>query len=124
MFAVFSSRDGGKNWARDEELRGRADNLWVNPHPPADARMLLIAGAHFMAKKTLSGMQKLSGPSAKSFTHISAGFRKDGKALLYVIGDEFAFVSDDDEATWRNASLGQAGRSIRAIAHRLHAPHT
>src|SRR5438445_1901204 len=124
MFALFSSRDGGQNWARDEELPGLADKLWVNPHSPPDDRMLLIAGAHFMAKKTLSGMQKLSGPSAKSLTDISAGFRKDGKALLYVIGDEFAFVSDDEGATWRKASLGQSGGKMRAIATSLHNPDT
>src|SRR5437879_3805870 len=105
MFALFTSRDGGQNWASEGELPGLADQLWVNPHSPPDARMLLIAGAHFMEKKTSSGMQKLSGPSAKTFTDISARFSKDGKAFISVIGDVAAFASGDEGTTWRKASL-------------------
>src|SRR5256712_2336601 len=124
MFALFTSRDGGQNWASEGELPGLADQLWVNPHSPPDARMLLIAGAHFMEKKTSSGMQKLSGPSAKTFTDISAGFSKEGKAFIYVIGDESAFASGDEGTTWRKASLGQGGGKMRAIATSLRNPET
>ena len=86
--------------------------------------MLLIAGSHFIEKKTSSGMQKISGPSAKTFTDISAGFRKDGKPFIYVIGDEFAFASDDEGTIWRKASLGQGGGKMRAIATSLRSPDT
>ena len=57
MFALFSSRDGGQNWVREGELPGLADKLWVNPHSPANARMLLLAGSHFIEEKTSSGMR-------------------------------------------------------------------
>jgi photosystem II stability/assembly factor-like uncharacterized protein len=102
--ALFVSRDGGQSWKREGDLPGLADKLWVYPNSPAAARTLLIAGSHFIEKKTSSGMQNLSGPSAKTFTDISAGFRKDGKPLIYVIGDESAFASEDQGANWRKIS--------------------
>ena len=123
-FALFISRDGGQYWAKEEDLPGLADKVWVNPYSPSDARALLIAGAHFIEKKTSSGMQKISGPSAKTFTDISAGFSKDGKPLIYIIGDESAFASDDEGITWRKASLGRGGGKMRAIATSLLNPDT
>src|SRR6266852_2843533 len=122
--ALFVSHDGGQNWKREGGLPGPADKIWVYPHSPAAARMLLIAGSHFIEKKTSSGMQSLSGPSAKTFTDISAGFRKDGKPLIYIIGDESAFASDDEGTTWRKASLGPGGGKMRAIATSLRNPDT
>jgi photosystem II stability/assembly factor-like uncharacterized protein len=121
-FALFISRDGGQNWAKEEDLPGPAYKLWVNPYSPSGARVLLIAGSHFIEKKTSSGKQKISGPSAKTFTDISAGFRKDGKPLIYIIGDESAFASDDEGTTWRKASLDQGGGKMRAIATSLRNP--
>src|ERR1700686_3317133 len=44
-FALFISGDGGQNWAKEGDLLGRADKLWVNAHSPSDARVLLIAGS-------------------------------------------------------------------------------
>src|SRR3989449_8105700 len=70
--ALFISHDEGQNWKREEDLPGLADKLWVNPYSPAAARMLLIAGPHFIEEKNSSGMRKLSVPSAKTFTDISA----------------------------------------------------
>src|SRR3981081_823124 len=123
-FALFTSRDGGQNWAREGDLPGLADKLWVNAYSPSDARVLLVAGSHFIEKKTSSGMQKISGPSAKTFTDISAGFSKDGKPLLYVIGDESAFASDDEGRIWRKVKLGPGGGKMRAIATSFDHPDT
>src|SRR5436305_1941444 len=75
-FALFTSRDGGENWVRERDLPGLTDKLWVNPHSPTDARILLLAGPNFIAKKTSSGVERISGPSAKTFTDISVGFWK------------------------------------------------
>src|SRR5258708_4472636 len=122
MFALFISGDGGQKWIREEDLPGLAYKLWVNPHSATSARMVLIAGAHFIEKKTSSGMHGLSGPSAKTFRDFSAGFKKDGLPLIYVIGDESAYTSDDEGTTWRKASLGQGGGRVRAIATSLHNP--
>jgi photosystem II stability/assembly factor-like uncharacterized protein len=123
-FVLFVSRDGGQKWAKAGDLLGVAHKLWVNAHSPGDARVLLIAGSQFIEKKTSSGMQKISGPAVKTFTDVSAGFRKDGRALIYVIGDESAFASDDEGATWQKASLGQGGGKMRAISTSLHNPDT
>jgi photosystem II stability/assembly factor-like uncharacterized protein len=123
-FALLISRDGGQNWTKEEDLPGLANKLWVNAHSPSDARMLLIAGPHFIEKKTSSGIEKISGPSAKTFTDVSLGFRNDGNPLLYVIGDESAFASDDEGRTWRKAKLGPGGAKTRAIATSLHNPET
>ena len=123
-FALFTSRDGGENWVRVRDLPGLTDKLWVNPHSPTDARILLLAGPNFIAKKTSSGVERISGPSAKTFTDISVGFWKDGKVLIYVIGDESAFVTDDEGTTWRKGSLGKSGGKMRAIATSLRDPGT
>jgi len=123
-FAFFTSRDGGQSWSEEGDLPGLANKLWVNSQSPANARMLLIAGSHFISEKTSSGMRKLSVPSVKTFTDISAGFRKDGKPLIYVAGDESAFASDDEGTTWRKARLGQGGGKVRAIATSLGNPDT
>jgi photosystem II stability/assembly factor-like uncharacterized protein len=122
--ALFVSHDGGQNWKREGDLPGLADKLWVNPHSPALARMLLIAGSHFILKKTSSGIERLSGPSTKTFTDISAGFRKDGTPLIYVVGDESAFASGDLGTSWRKASLGPGGAKMRAIATSFGNPET
>src|SRR5713226_1591402 len=65
--ALFVSHDGGQNWKREGDLPGLAEKLWVYPNSPTVARMILIAGPHFIEKKTSSGLQSLSGPPAKSF---------------------------------------------------------
>src|SRR6267142_5279586 len=122
--ALFVSHDGGQNWKREGDLPGPADKLWVYPHSPTAARTLLIAGSHFIEKKTSSGMQSLSGPSARTFTDVSAGFRQDGKPLIYVIGYESAFASDDEGTSWRKARLEQGGGKTRAIATSLRNPET
>src|SRR5438093_159789 len=63
MFGVFRSGDEGQNWVKEGNLPGLTDKLWVNPHSPADARILLLAGPNFIAKKTSSGVERISGPS-------------------------------------------------------------
>jgi photosystem II stability/assembly factor-like uncharacterized protein len=123
-FALFVSRDGGQNWTKEGDVPGLADKLWVNAISPSDSRGLLIAGPHFIEERASSGMQRISGPAAKTFTDISVGFRKDGKAFIYVICDEAAFASDDKGTTWRKVSLGQGGGKMRAIATSLGNPDT
>jgi photosystem II stability/assembly factor-like uncharacterized protein len=118
-FALFVSHDGGQNWTREQDLPGLAYKLWVNPYSPSSARIVLIAGQHFIGKETSSGVQRLPSPSAKAFTDFSVGFMKDGKTFIYVVGDESAYTSDDEGATWRKANLGHGGGRVRAIATSL-----
>jgi len=122
--SLFVSRDGGQSWNKEEDLPELARRVWVNPSSPADKRMLLLAGPHFIVEKTPSGVKKIPIPSSKNITDISAGFTKDGRPLIYTIGDETAFVSDDEGANWRKVNLGPGNARLRAIATSLHNPDT
>src|SRR5438093_5499792 len=123
-FAPFTSRDGGEKWVKEGNLPGLTDKLWVNPHSPADARILLLAGPNFIAKKTSSGVERISGPSAKTFTDISVGFWKDGKVLINVLAMSSAFVPVGEGTHWGKGSLGKSGGKMRAIATSLRDPGT
>jgi photosystem II stability/assembly factor-like uncharacterized protein len=122
--AVFVSRDGGGSWTREWDLPGVADRLWVNAHSPVGARTLLIAGPRFIETRTHSGTPHIIRLPAKTLTDISAGFRADGKPVIYVIGNETAFVSDDEGKSWRKISLGRSAAKMRAIAASLRNPDT
>ena len=122
--SLFVSRDGGQSWTKEADLPELAKKVWVNPSSPAGARMLLMAGSHFIAEKTSSGVQKIPVPSVKAITDISAGFTKEGKPVIYAVGDETAFVSDNEGASWRKVSLGPGNAKLRAIATSLHNPET
>jgi photosystem II stability/assembly factor-like uncharacterized protein len=124
LSALFISRDEGASWTKTADLPELADKVWVNPHSPQTARTLIIAGAHFMMLRTPSEVRKISGPPAKTFTDASAGFTVEGKPILYVVGDQAAFVSDDEGANWRKVRLGSDGEKVRAIATSLHNPTT
>src|SRR5690349_9095849 len=58
MSSLFISRDGGQRWTKEADLPELAKKVWVNPGSPVSGRMLLIAGSHFIAEKTPSGMKK------------------------------------------------------------------
>ncbi|PYT81744.1 MAG: hypothetical protein DMG40_08515 [Acidobacteria bacterium] len=122
--ALFVSRDAGQNWTKEADLPELASRVWVNPSSPRDGRTLLLAGSHFMATKTSSGVQKIPALPAKTLSDISAGFTKDGKPIIYAIGDASAFVSDNEGRTWREVSWGQSNGKMRAIATSLHNPDT
>jgi len=123
-FALFVSRDGGQIWEKQGDLPEQASKLWVNPRSPTGHRVLLIAGAHFIEKKSDSGIQKIPLPSAGKLADISVGFKTDSRPVIYVAGDESAFSSDDEGATWRKVGLGPGGGKMRAIATSLRNPDT
>jgi photosystem II stability/assembly factor-like uncharacterized protein len=120
--SLFVSQDGAANWTKQEDLPGPAYRLWVNPHSPKNARTLFIAGAHFMIEKTSSEAKKKSIPNVKTLTDISVGFTPEGRPIFCVVGDESAFVSDDEGGTWRKIDLGSGSEKIRAIATSLQHP--
>ena len=120
--ALFVSRDGGQSWTKEADLPELAKRVWVNPGSPANGRMLLVAGPHFIEEITPSGTKKIPAPSVKTISDVSAGFTKKGKPVVYTIGDETAFVSNDDGATWQKVNLGSANAKLRAIATSLQNP--
>jgi photosystem II stability/assembly factor-like uncharacterized protein len=122
--ALFLSRDRGEIWTKQQDLPELAEKLWVNPHSPADSRTVLITGAHFLMEKTSSESKTIPGPPAKNFVDISAGFASDGKPIIYVVGDESAYVSEDEGANWRKITLVPGGEKVRAVATSLRNPTT
>lgn len=122
--AFFVSHDQGATWTKEQDLPELAEKLWVNPQSPKASRTLLIAGPHVLMEKKGPEFKKLPSPPAKVFTHSSAGFTVEGQAILYVIGDESAFVSDDEGASWKKVNLAGAGEKVRAVATSLHNPAT
>jgi len=123
-FALFVSRDRGQIWEKQGDLPEQASKLWVNPVSPDGHRVILIAGAHFIEKKSDSGIQKIPLPLVEKVADISVGFRTDSRPVIYVAGDEFAFSSDDEGAIWRKVGLGPGGGKMRAIATSLRNPDT
>ena len=123
-FALFTSQDAGQGWAKKEALPDFANRLWVDPSSPSSDRTLLVAGSRFVAKRTSSGVQQLPGAPPKSFQDLSAGFQLDGKAVIYAVGDDSAFVYEEGGTGWRQVDLGGTGAKMRAVAASLHAPQT
>jgi photosystem II stability/assembly factor-like uncharacterized protein len=124
-FGVFVSHDAGNSWSRTGDLPDFANKIWVNPHSPENDRTLVIAGPHFLATKRVSAETKrLPAPAVKTMPDVSVGFAPKGNVIFYVIGDESAFVSDDEGANWRKAALGAGDIKMRAIATSLRHPET
>src|ERR1700737_2068997 len=65
-FALFMSHDAGQSWSKHEDLPEAGTRLWVNPASPQSSRTLIVEGAHFLEKKSLSGVQKITCPSKKA----------------------------------------------------------
>lgn len=122
--ALFVSRDAGGSWTSEGDLPELASRVWVNPSSPRDGRTLFIAGSHFLAKKASSGIQKIPVPPVRSITDISAGFTDSGKLVVYAVGDESAFVSENEGTAWRKVSLGHGNEKVRAIATSRYNPDT
>jgi photosystem II stability/assembly factor-like uncharacterized protein len=124
-FAIFASHDAGESWTKFGDLPDFATKLWVNPYSAANDRTLVFAGPHLLAAKRGSGeLQVLPLPPAKSLPDVSAGFSAGGKVMFYAIGDESAFLSDDEGKNWRKVVLGTGTVKARAIATSLRSPET
>jgi photosystem II stability/assembly factor-like uncharacterized protein len=122
--ALFESKDGGRGWKRTADLAEPATHLWVNPHSPVGNRTLVLAGAHGIQIKNPDGIHKTGSPSVKSMTAVSAGFRTDGRSLIYAIADDSGFVSGDEGTHWQKISLRAGGGKIRAISTSTRNPET
>jgi hypothetical protein len=65
--ALFVSRDGGGSWEKEGDLPGVADRLWLNARSPMGARTLLIAGRHFIERRTYLARRISFRSSRKDF---------------------------------------------------------
>ena len=122
-FASFISHDSGESWTKLSDLPELATKVWVNPHSAGKDRTIFFAGPHLLAARHGAGeLQSLPLPPGKNVPDVSAGFSADGKAIFYAIGDESAFVSDDEGKNWQKAALGAGSTKVRAIATSLRNP--
>ena len=112
--ALFISRDFGETWQQDATLPETPRHIWVDPHSPADSRILFIGSPHSIAVKTTSGVQKLQAPESVTFTDISLGFGSTAQPVIYATSEQGAFVSKDGAGTWKKLSVTPNGTVIGA----------
>ena len=120
---LYTSRDGGENWVKLDDLPGFANKLFVNPFSSQTDKSLLIAGPDFIEMRDSGNTKQIPLPT-KQIAELSAGFSRQGRPTLYVISEESAFVSDDQGANWRKVALGPGPVKMRAIASSLRNPAT
>jgi photosystem II stability/assembly factor-like uncharacterized protein len=120
--ALFTSTDGGQTWEKKQALTDLATHLWVDPGSPREDRTLIVAGSRFIAKQTSSNLQQFPSLPSKNIQDLSAGFQADGKAIVYAVGDDSAFVYQEGSTAWLKINLGGAGAKMRAIATSLRNP--
>ena len=114
--ALFVSRDWGKSWNPVSTLPESPRRIWVDPRSPRDARVLYIAGQHFVSVLKGSALRTFSSPQSAAFTDISAGFTSAPKPIVYGVSDKGIFVSKDGGENWQQSSLPGSGAKVRAIA--------
>ena len=113
---LFVSRDWGLSWKPLAALPESPDRIWIDPRSPREARILYIAGKHFIAIESTSGLRNFPSPQSVTFTSVSLGFTSAPKPVLYATSTKRIFVSKDDGKTWQAASLPGSGAEVRAIA--------
>ena len=123
-YGLYISRDGGGSWAKLEDLPQLATKIYVNPFSSGVEKSLVVAGSNFIETRSSGRMRQTPMPPAKHITDISVGFSEKDSSVLYVVGDESAFVTADEGANWRKVGLGKGEIKMRAIATSLRNPAT
>src|SRR5882672_1814822 len=119
---LFVSRDSGVSWQRQADLPGEVRRIWVDPHSPADARVLYAGGVKSVA--VVDGASARDLPLAAPATDISLGFGSREKPVIYMTSEKGVFVSQDGGASWHKTPLPGNGGTVRAIATSLRHPET
>jgi photosystem II stability/assembly factor-like uncharacterized protein len=119
---LFVSRDSGQSWQRQADLSGEVRRLWVDPHSPAEARVLYAGGRKSVA--VVNGAKVRDLPLPAPATDISMGFGDGARPVIYIASEKGVFVSHDGGAGWNRSLLPGNGAQVRAIAASLHHPET
>ncbi len=114
--ALFVSRDWGTSWRSLAILPESPHRIWIDPRSPRDSRTLYIAGKHFVAIESTSGLRNFPSPESVSFTSVSLGFTSAPEPVVYGSSEKGIFVSHDGGRNWQAASLPGSGAKVRAIA--------
>ncbi len=120
--ALFISRNYGKSWEKMASLPDVPRRLWVDPHSPADARVLFLASGHTIAVTGAGGVRSLPLPTAVN--DLSLGFGSAPQPTIYATSEEGIFISKDGGANWHKSDLPGDGGKVRAIATSLRHPET
>jgi photosystem II stability/assembly factor-like uncharacterized protein len=123
-YALYTSADGGESWAKLDDLPGFATKIYVNPFSAGIEKSLVVVGSAFIEVKSAGSTRQVPRLPAKRITDISVGFSENGAAVLYVVADESAFVTEDEGANWHKVQLGRGATKMRAIATSLRNPAT
>ena len=122
--ALYISRDGGDIWAKLADLPQFTNKIYINPFSGGVEKSLVLAGPDFIATRDSGDIKQVSLPPVKHATDISVGFFESGMPVLYVVGDESAFITDNNGQNWRKVQLGNSVTKMRAIATSLRNPAT
>ena len=122
--ALYTSRDGGDQWTKLGDLPQLANKIYVNPFSSGAEKSLVIVGPDLIETRDSGETKQIPLPPVKHITDISVGFFEKGLPVLYVVGDESAFSTDDNGLNWRKVQLGNGAEKMRAIATSLRNPAT
>ena len=117
--ALFVSQDWGTSWKPLAAVPEAPRHIWIDPRSPRESRTLYIAGKHFLAVESASGLRSFPSPESVSFTSVSLGFTSAHEPLVYGTSEKGIFVSKDGGETWKTASLPGSGAKVRAVATSL-----
>jgi photosystem II stability/assembly factor-like uncharacterized protein len=120
--ALFISRDYGKSWQKRATLRDLPHRIWVDPHSPADARILFLASAYAIAVSSAGNVSSRALPA--SVSDISLGLGTASQPTVYATSEQGIFISNDGGANWHKSDLPGDGGKVRAIATSLRHPET
>ena len=114
---LATSRNGGENWERSDDLPLGARRVWIDPGSPAIDRTVIVALTNAISVRQ-SGRWAHHKPveGVGKFNDISLGFDSHGAAALYAVsgaafgGDASSlravFLSRDFGATWQHVEAG------------------
>jgi photosystem II stability/assembly factor-like uncharacterized protein len=119
QFALWISTDNSVTWRESAALPAGAGQIWVDPHSPAAARTLYVAGAESIAVRQEGRWH--NGASPGPLQRVSAGFSAAGPPVIYATSLGRIFVSEDGGARWRESPLpgldGKAGEIAAGARH-------
>jgi len=120
--SLYVSRDSGKIWQKQAELKSGARRIWVDPHSSNGARRLFLGDGKTLTVVTGSGIKSLPVPAPAS--DLTLGFGSGAQPVVYLTSAEGVFVSSDGGEHWHKCALPGNGANVRAIATSLHHPET
>ncbi len=119
-WALFVSRDFGRNWRKQADLPERPQKMWVDPHSAAEARTLFLASLKTIMVAASDAVRSLPLPATAN--EVSMGFGPKAQPIVYTTSEQGISISTDGGASWHKSALPGTGSKVRAIAASLRKP--